>query len=260
MVTTKLTACMVVKNEEQWVWYAIQSVIDYVDALIIFDTGSTDNTKKIIASFPHKKIHFEEKGKVNAEKLVHLRNEQIKLVRTPWFLLLDGDEVWPHKSIKSLLTLLSGIGEAVMGIVVKARLPLGDLYHYQEERAGKYKLLGKTGHYNIRTYRVKKEYEWKGIYPLEAYVDKKGNAINEQESKLVMLKGKEYWHLRHLSRSAKRGFKREVGERQYVLLPEVFFEERPTQGPSPWVHFSVNDVFISQILTPLRKMKRNRGI
>ena len=32
-----ITGHMVIKNEDRWVWFAIMSVIEYLDRLIIFD-------------------------------------------------------------------------------------------------------------------------------------------------------------------------------------------------------------------------------
>ena len=46
-----VTAHMVVMNEEKWIWFAIKSVVDYMDRLIIYDTGSTDKTVEIIGWF-----------------------------------------------------------------------------------------------------------------------------------------------------------------------------------------------------------------
>ena len=43
-----ITGHMVVKNEDRWIYYAIMSVIEYLDKLIIYDTGSIDHTKDII--------------------------------------------------------------------------------------------------------------------------------------------------------------------------------------------------------------------
>ena len=36
-----LTVHMVVKNEDRFIWYALNSVLPYVDKVIIFYTGST---------------------------------------------------------------------------------------------------------------------------------------------------------------------------------------------------------------------------
>jgi len=50
-----LTAHMLVKNEEQWIWYAINSVINRVDQIIIYDM----NKEKILGNIPmDKNISF----------------------------------------------------------------------------------------------------------------------------------------------------------------------------------------------------------
>ncbi|KKR53922.1 MAG: Glycosyl transferase family 2 [Candidatus Woesebacteria bacterium GW2011_GWD2_40_19] len=36
-----------VKNEEKWLWYSVTSVIDHVDKLLLWDTGSTDKSIEI---------------------------------------------------------------------------------------------------------------------------------------------------------------------------------------------------------------------
>lgn len=252
-----LTVHTVLYNEEQWVWYALTSILPYVHKVIIYDTGSTDRTEEIIKIIKSGKISLEQKGRVDAERLVSLRNEQIKATETPWFMLLDGDEVWPTETIAELIQLLPKLSDEIMGIVVKARPPLGDLFHYQDESAGRYVLLGRRGHYNIRAYRLRPGYHWRGTYPLEAYVDESGQAINNQDEKLVMLKG-EYWHLRHLRRSSKqtRRVKLEIGRREKVTLPEVFSKVRPAIVPSPWVSFSNTERLTALVSTPILKAKR----
>ena len=44
----KIWAHTLVMNEDRFIWYAVMSVIDYVDKILIFDTGSTDGTVRII--------------------------------------------------------------------------------------------------------------------------------------------------------------------------------------------------------------------
>jgi glycosyltransferase involved in cell wall biosynthesis len=51
-----ITVHMVVKNEDQWIWYSIQSVLQYVDKILITDTGSTDHTVEIIKSIKSPKL------------------------------------------------------------------------------------------------------------------------------------------------------------------------------------------------------------
>ena len=50
MSKIRITAHMMVKNEARFVWYSIMSVLDYVDRIRIWDTGSNDGTVEIIES------------------------------------------------------------------------------------------------------------------------------------------------------------------------------------------------------------------
>jgi hypothetical protein len=150
-----------------------------------------------------------------------------------------------------------------MGVVVKTRLPVGDLYHYQPETAGRYELLGKRGHYNMRAYRKSPQYHWEAVPPyvtyVEKYVDTRGIQIQDQKEKLLLL-NEEYWHLTHLPRSktdthGKRKY--EIGERVKIPLPEVFFLKRPAAIPAPWVHYAWWETVYAYMKTPLLMLKRN---
>ena len=46
----------VIRNEENFIWYALMSVIDYVDKILIYDLGSTDKTVEIIKTIKSPKI------------------------------------------------------------------------------------------------------------------------------------------------------------------------------------------------------------
>ena len=102
---------------------------------------------------------------------------------------------------KDLSNVVTPLGNSTAAIVVKARVPVGDLYHYQPENAGKYNLLGKTGHFNIRIYRRLPEYQWVGKYPWEAFQNQQKLKIQDEANKLLLLKN-EYWHMTHLMRSS----------------------------------------------------------
>ncbi len=45
-----------VRNEENFIWFAINSIIDYVDKILIYDLGSTDKTIEIIKTINNQKI------------------------------------------------------------------------------------------------------------------------------------------------------------------------------------------------------------
>ncbi len=97
-----LTAHCLIKNEERFIWFAVMSVIHHVDKVMIWDTGSTDDTKQICLGL--KKIHpdkieFKEVGECDGMRHTELRNEMIKATTTEWIMILDGDEIWPGKAL-----------------------------------------------------------------------------------------------------------------------------------------------------------------
>ena len=65
MIIKKVWANTIIKNEDRYIWFSVMSVINYVEKLLIWDTGSTDRTvdiiKLIITKYP-KKIVFKETG------------------------------------------------------------------------------------------------------------------------------------------------------------------------------------------------------
>lgn len=253
-----ITAHMIIRNEEQWVWYAIASVLPYVQKIIVYDTGSTDKTVAIVQSLQSNKILFEEKGVVSKDELVMLRNEQLRQTKTNWFLLLDGDEVWTNTGIKEQVKLAQTAPASVIGIVVPVRICVGDIYHVQDEKAGKYQLLGKTGHYNIRVYRKKENYQWIGTYPLEAYCSSQKRPIQNDPQNLTIAK-EPYWHLSHLYRSSvdthrKRAY--EIGRKDTASIPSVFHKKRPAIVPAPWVQYRFWEKIIAIVRTPILYVKR----
>ena len=46
-----ISACIIVKNEEEMLRNCLESIRSGVDEIIIVDTGSTDSTKKIAREF-----------------------------------------------------------------------------------------------------------------------------------------------------------------------------------------------------------------
>jgi glycosyltransferase involved in cell wall biosynthesis len=198
-----ITMQMIVKNEERWVWFAIQSVLPWVNEFLIFDTGSTDRTVEIIKAVKSEKLAFEEKGEVDRKGLVRLRREQLKRCRTEWFLLVDGDEIWPEGAMKKLMKMVRGLGKETSGVVCRTRNCVGDVEHYLPESEGEYKFFGQKGHFNLRVFRKVPELGIEGEYPLEAYTFG-GKPLAEQEEKLVLLDDW-YLHVSHLPRSSVRG-------------------------------------------------------
>ncbi len=256
----KITAHVLVKNEENFIWFALMSVLDFVEEVFVYDTGSKDKTVQIIKSIDSPKIIFVEKGEKNSRDLVNLRNEMMEKTKTPWFLLLDGDEVWPKETIVEAKEMTERAAPDKMALVLRTRNCVGDIYHYLPEEVGGYQILNMKGHFNIRLYRRTDDYQWQGIYPLEAYVDKSGQAVNYQKEKLLFL-DKYIWHLTHLNRSRfddhNKG-KLELGIPfpPQTHYPEALYLQRPEMVSNPWIKMSGTDWFKAVIQIPLKRLKR----
>jgi len=83
----KLSLCMIVKNEEKLLPGCLESAKDFVDEIIVVDTGSTDRTIEIARRY-------------NAKIYIHPwqndfskhRNQSISYASGEWILYLDADE------------------------------------------------------------------------------------------------------------------------------------------------------------------------
>ena len=269
---TNLTIHCVVKNEEKWIWFALRSILDIADKVLVYDTGSSDRTVDIIKTIKTKKIIFEEKGEVDAKGLTQLRKDQLKRTKTEWFLILDGDEIWPENTKKELVKKIKKADESKWGIVIRAWNLVGDIYHYHPESVHyhwPYAPRNYKGWANLRILRRSAVSDIKGDYPLEAYCDKHNVPIqNYGDKHLVFLKNR-YLHTTYLLRSDTR--KRDKGvlnrlkksKMEYGIsfapnfkYPNVLYNRRPDTVTSPWTKRSNLDLFLSVLQTPLKETRR----
>lgn len=268
----KISAHTLVKNEDRFIWFSVMSVIEYVDEYLIWDTGSTDNTIKIIEELlkiPEykNKIKFRQVniGEIFEEDKV--RQQMLDETKTDWFLVVDGDEIWWDKSIKQIVNLINEKGNEIESIVNPTINLIGDIYHYQEEKAGNYNLAGRRGHYNLRAVNrnipglasIKPHGLW-------GYVDENGTLIQDRNKEKIAYIDVPYLHATFLNRSSsteevyKRGWKRKhelgISFPLDFYYPEVFFMTRPEIVDSPWEVMDMNFKLRAFFETPLRKIKR----
>ena len=232
-----ITAHCMVKNEDQFVAFAIRSVIEHVDTVLVFDTGSTDSTVDIVeqlaAEFPEK-IVFEQKGPCDKRRHTELRNEMVDRTTTEWWMILDGDEVWTDRGMQEATSIMSS-ESSVACIIAPFYLCVGDIYHASWR--GKHMVRGKRAHAMPRFYRNTKGIHWSGEYERDQILDEAGIEIH-QKKEVVFLKNR-YWHCTHLLRSTasdavyssggERGKKQIptylcIGKRIRVSVPSVFLQ------------------------------------
>lgn len=83
-----LSLCMIVKNEEVNLRNCLLKIKDFVDEIVIVDTGSVDNTKIIAREFTDKVYDF-----LWCDDFAKAKNFSIEKASNDWVLVLDADEI-----------------------------------------------------------------------------------------------------------------------------------------------------------------------
>ena len=269
----KVWAHTLVKNEERYLWFAVKSVVNYVDKILLWDTGSTDKTVDIIKLLKKDhpgKIDFKEVGDVDINEFTEVRQEMLEESKCDWVMILDGDEVWWDKSIKNARKIIEEEGGGLDSLVHKYYNVVGDIYHYQEEKAGKYNIDSKVGHFNIRFLNRKitklhfsKPHGKQGIY------DEKNVLIQEKDPNRRLFMKDYYMHFTNMIRSSSLEKDRGVIKRnikyKYELglsfpknfkYPEIFSKKAPDLIPDPWETRSLAYFVKALVQTPPKMIKR----
>jgi glycosyltransferase involved in cell wall biosynthesis len=92
-----ISLCMIVKNEEKNLSELLPSIKDFVDEIIIVDTGSTDKTKEEAKRYTNKIFDF-----VWTDDFSTARNFSLTKATKEWILILDADERISEKDLKKL--------------------------------------------------------------------------------------------------------------------------------------------------------------
>lgn len=93
----KLTLCLIVKNEEKYLERCLKSLYEYVDEIIITDTGSKDNTVEITKKYTQNIHHFEWIDDFSAA-----RNYCHSFATGDYILWMDADEWFDKENIEWL--------------------------------------------------------------------------------------------------------------------------------------------------------------
>lgn len=245
-----VTAHTLIKNEDKYIWFAVMSVIDYVDRMIIFDTGSTDNTvaivQRIMESGYGEKIVFEEKGLADRNRIGQLRQEMIERTTTDYFFILDGDEIWWKSSMEELRSFVDG-NDAPLLLATHYINCAKDIRHYRKPGRDVYAFLDKNEAATIRLYSMQiPGIHCGGYYGIEGFFDGDGNEVQCGKYAIVWQQGK-YLHTSYIRRSSKQNADLKVYSRISKLFPaydyafandfkypEVFYANYPAIVPPPF--------------------------
>ncbi|MBI5399355.1 glycosyltransferase [Candidatus Saganbacteria bacterium] len=98
----KISACMIVKNEEANLAKTLPSLSQGVDEIILVDTGSTDGTVELAKKYGAKVYHF-----IWRDDYAAARNESLQYAIGDWVLWVDADELIETADLKNLKTFLA---------------------------------------------------------------------------------------------------------------------------------------------------------
>lgn len=100
----KISLCMITKDEEDFLPQCFDSVKALVDEIIVVDTGSTDGTVDIAATYGAKIYHHPWEDDYSKH-----RNQAIAYAGGEWILVMDADEVIAPRDIDQIRAMLHSV-------------------------------------------------------------------------------------------------------------------------------------------------------
>lgn len=108
-----LSLCMIVKNEERFLARCLASVKDYVDEIIVVDTGSTDKTAEIAKRYNAKVYYHKWQNHFS-----RARNLSLRYATCDWVLVMDADEEIEKKDVLKLKEVIKANDKDVLYVPV----------------------------------------------------------------------------------------------------------------------------------------------
>ncbi len=111
-----VSLCLIAKNEESTLGVCLASAADLVHELIVIDTGSTDRTKEVAASFGARVFDFPW-----CDDFAAARNESLRHATGDWIFWLDADDRIDEENRQKLRTLFASLKDENAAYVMKSR-------------------------------------------------------------------------------------------------------------------------------------------
>ncbi len=122
MTRPTISACMIVKNEEKMLPNCLRSIRNFVDEIIVVDTGSSDNTVGIAESFGAQVFHHPWENHFSKH-----RNQSLDYAGSDWLFIIDADEELVRGSGEELRKAVLTDGEVdAISVVVECPFDNGE--------------------------------------------------------------------------------------------------------------------------------------
>jgi len=117
----RLSACLIVRDNERTLGPCLESLLPWVDEVIVVDTGSTDGTPELAARLGARLFHFPWCDDFSAA-----RNESLSHARGDWVFWMDSDDTITEACGRGLRDLALGDHRPeVLGYVMQVHCPGG---------------------------------------------------------------------------------------------------------------------------------------
>jgi len=116
----RLSLCMIVRDSAKTLPAALESIRPWVDEMVIVDTGSVDETPRIVESFGGRLFHFPWCDDFSAA-----RNESVRHARGDWVFWMDADDTSPPDCGRGIRGLTNGeVDPSVLGFFMQVHCPI----------------------------------------------------------------------------------------------------------------------------------------
>lgn len=203
-----VAALIMAKNEQDSLKVTLESIKNQVDGVVLFDTGSTDNTIDVVRDVTKKnKLKFHlltgkfEDFSTSRNKLLEFANKTANTEGYDFFLLLDANDELRIPSGNTLKDCLKSLNPSCSAFLVKQEWFVG---------------LETSEYYNVRLIKSKQNFKFEGV--VHEYL-KLGDACSEKSDKIVIYQDR----TKGASTSCERW-------KKDVILLEKELKNNPTDG------------------------------
>ncbi len=117
----RLSLCMIVRDSARTLAACLESIRPWVNEMVIVDTGSVDETPRIVESFGGRLLHFPW-----CDDFAAARNESLRHARGEWLFWMDSDDTIPWDCGRKLRALIDRqLRPNVLAFVAQVHCPGG---------------------------------------------------------------------------------------------------------------------------------------
>lgn len=217
-----VTACVLVKNEINYIGHILSPLVKKFGEVLVYDTGSTDGTIDVAKSMGANVV---EKGGSSEYAIGSFRTEMNRVASCSWTMIVDGDELYPLEMIEEIEGLPIPEGKK-LGFTRMCSVDWEDGSYVQKDDM-----------FNRVAFHPKGS-TYKGEYPFESpHLFENPANYFYLDTKLCA------WHLHRLNRSPidQEVYRRKEKQFQYSMqdkvIPSIGRIELPLDGrfPDPYV-------------------------